>query len=135
MEMFRFKCQFLNFIYLQCYLNVVPSPPIAIIRGGNQRVARQDRDLTISGEDSINVDCAEGSESCFLYYQWRCSGIPFCNGFTSEENAITIPKDKLQNGVTIKAALKVQSPLGSAPKVAIQVIKITDQKIPTLEIM
>lgn len=123
----------INSKFFQCYLKVVPSSPIAVIRGGTQRVARNDRNLIITGEDSINVDCAQGSEACFLYYTWRCSGIPFCNGFSSRKNRIVVPKEELQVG-TFTVSLRVESPSGGEPTATNQLIKVVNQMIPTLQI-
>lgn len=83
---------------LQCYLQIIPTEPIALIMGGSKIRIPADRDLYVNGTDSVNVDCAEG-DGCYLSYEWKCSGIKFCNGFSSDDGGFIIPKNELSSEV------------------------------------
>lgn len=80
---------------------MIASEPVAIVKGGQKKRIRNDRDAIFNGSDSINVDCAQGYEDCYLYYYWSCKGIKFCDGFISHDNSIVVPKKDLEGYVSV----------------------------------
>lgn len=136
---------------------MIPSAPIALIKGGSKKRVPLNRDLYINGSSSVNVDCLKSENKiCYLSYEWTCSGIKFCDGFTSNYGGFTIPKNELNSEVrhffyshckiliNIKqqgenkqftVTLIVESPDGPRSKPYIQTLTTANEKTPVASLM